>query len=169
MTIINTSILTVIVGMMGILLGTLIGPFINHRLTQDSKRKEILFNKKLEYFERVTTTIEENLKIYKRTIERVEETNSKKEFQKIENDLKKNRKKFEIMASPLYLNIKKISFLISLFVRDEGDIFNEIENLDKVERETQKIKILGGLNLNLNKLGKTGDTIINEMKKELKK
>ena len=169
MTLINTSILTVIVGMMGIILGTLIGPFINHKLTENTKRKEILFGKKLEYFEKVTNTIEENLKTYKRIIERIEETNSKREFEKIENDLKKNRKKFQIMASPLYLNIKRISFLIELFVRDEGDIFDEAENLKKIDKESQRIKILGDLNLNLVKLGRTGEIIINEMKKELKK
>lgn len=166
---INTSILTVIVGMLGILLGTLISPFINHRLTENSKRKEILFNKKLEYFERVTNTIEDNLKIYKRTIEKIEETNSRKEFEKIQSELKQSRKKFQIMASPLYLNIKRISFLIELFVRDEGDIFQVISNLKEIHKESQKIKIINDLNINLIQLQKTGEAIINEMKKELKR
>jgi len=165
--VINTNILTVIVGMLGIVLGTLLSPFLNHRLSQEYKRKEILFTKKLEYFENLTKTIEENLRMYKINYKLFEE--KKKKAEEIMENLKKQRKRFSILSSPLYTDAKKISKTINLFVRGEKAIFFEFRKLNMVKKTEQEKAVLNEINKKLIKLETLGESAIFEMKKELKK
>jgi len=164
---INTSVLTVIIGMMGIVLGTLLSPFLNHRLNQELRKKEILFSKKLEYFENLTKIIEENSRLYRISLLLAEE--KKEKIEKIIGNLKTQRKRFNILSSPLYVDARKISKAINIFVRGEKAIFFEFEKLSKTKRPEQEKIIFNDINKKLIKLGQLGEIAILAMKKELKK
>jgi len=161
-----TTYLTVIVTLIGILVGSLISPRIQHSIGRQYNRKDLMFQKKLTYFESVIETVERNKRLYFNLLCKTEE--SKKDFQidDIIEELKKSRKKFNIMASPLYFNTKVISEKIMLFVRIEKDIFNKI-NLVKGIKKERKEKIIRQLKDDLKKLDKEGNEILYEMKKEL--
>ena len=87
----NASMLAVLVGMLGIFFGTLISPYINHKLTQRYNRKDLFFKKKLEYFEGITECIEKNIKLYRNSINKAEQNNQ--ETKEIIENIKKERKK----------------------------------------------------------------------------
>ena len=46
--------------LIGILVGTIISPRIQHKMGVQHGKKEVLFKKKLEYFEKIIETIEKN-------------------------------------------------------------------------------------------------------------
>jgi hypothetical protein len=161
-----TAYISAIVMLIGILVGTLISPRIQHRVGIQYSRRDLIFQKKMTYFESVIETIEKNKRLYYNLISKIED--SKKDFKvdEILEELKKNRKRFNIMASPLYFNTKIISEKIMLFVRIEKDIFNKI-NLLKDSKKEKRGKIIESLKNNLKKLNKEGMEILYEMKKEL--
>ncbi len=84
---INTGLLTVIVAMMGIFFGTLISPYLNHRLNLRTNRRDLFFKKKLEYFEKIAEGIENNIRIYRNSILKIKEENKlgvlKKELKRL--------------------------------------------------------------------------------------
>ena len=161
-----TPYLTAGIMLLGILVGTLISPRIQHRVGMEHNRKDLMFQKKLKYFESVVETIEKNKKMYYNLIFKIENSKTKSQMNKILEDLKRERKKFFIMASPLYFNTKIFSEKIIHFVRIEKDIFNDISRLKEAEKE-MKEEIIGQLKDNLKRLNKKGEEILYEMKKEL--
>lgn len=161
----NPSLLTVLVGALGILLGTLISPFINHRLTQRYNRRDLFFKKKLEYFERIVECIEKNIRLYKASIYRAEQ-NAKKVRPIIET-LKRERKNFLISSSPLYFDTLKLSRHIKNFTRIERRIFIELNDL----KPNKKIKesVIEDLKKQIEQLKQSGNEIIFEIRKEIKR
>jgi len=160
-----TPYLTAGIMLLGILVGTLISPRIQNRIGIEYNRKGLIFQKKLEYFEDIIKTIEKNKKLYSNLIHKIE-SEKKINIDKILEDLKKERKKFSVMASPLYFNTKSISEKIVHFVKIEKDIFNKISQL-KETGEDEKDETIEQLKNNLKRLSKKGEEILYEIKKEL--
>ncbi len=163
-----TSSLAALVGLLGILVGTLISPRIQHKIGVESSRKDLLFKRKLEYFEKIVDTIEKNKRMYHQVIGRIEDSKNNKDIRKIVSELKQNRKSFLIMASPLYFDVRAISEKIIRFVRVEKEIFNRISGLGKWNKEEMP-SLIESLKEHLEILYKRGDEIILEMKRELSK
>lgn len=161
----NASILTVVVGMMGIILGTFLSPYLNNRLNIRSRRKELFFNKRLEYFEEIAKNMESNIKMYHNNLSQIRVTKSKKEIYKILGKLKEERKKFNISASPLYFDTRKLSKRIIIFINFEKRIFFNMNQLSKSKKIDEKL--IQDIELNLERLKKAGTEVIQQIKKEI--
>jgi len=155
-------------GIAGVLIGASIGPLINHQLTTRYSKKDLIFKRKLDYFEKVLETIEKNTKLYKQQIRKLEASKDSKEIKKIVEEMKKERKHFFVMSSPLYFDVTKISKAIIHFVKIEKDIFNRISTLEKINEKEKEI-LVSQLKTMQVILEKRGSEILFEMKKELKK
>ena len=165
---ISSGALTAAVGFFGVLVGTLIGPYINHKLNLKNTRKDIIFKRKLEYFEKLSESIEKNIRTYHNSITEAESA-KKQKLKEIYEKLKQERKNFLIMASPLYFNIRNLSEKIVSFVDIEKELFKEFEKLTKSNNESQKEKIISDLKEKLKSLVDFGNRIVYEMRKELHK
>ena len=165
---ISSGALTAVVGLLGVLVGTLIGPYINHKLNLKNTRKDIIFKRKLEYFEKLSESIENNIRTYRNSITEAESARKQK-LKEIYEKIKQERKNFLIMASPLYFNIQNLSEKIISFVDIEKEIFKEFEKLAKLNNESQKEKTISNLKEKLKNLVDFGNRIVYEMKKELHK
>jgi len=161
-----TPYLTAGIMLLGILIGTLISPRIQHRMGIKHDRKNLIFQRKLKYFEEIVETIEKNKKMYSNLIFKIENSKTKSQTENIIEELKENRKKFFVMASPLYFNTKSFSEKIIYFVKIEKDIFNEISQFKEANKGTKE-EIVENLKDNLKKLNKKGEEILYETKKEL--
>lgn len=161
-----TPYLTAAIMLLGILVGTLISPRIQHQMGTEYSRKDLIFKKKLEYFENVIQTIEKNKKMYHNLTCKIENSKTNSQIDKCVEELKKERKKFSVMASPLYFNTKIISEKIIYFVRIEKDIFNKMSQLKEGDKD-EKERIIEQLKGNLKNLNKKGAEILYEMKKEI--
>lgn len=159
------SNITAIIMLIGILVGALISPRISNRISAEHSRKDLIFRKKLEYFEKILEIIEKNIRLYKQTIKEMEflSTNNK-ELKRLVIKLKENRKHFLIMSSPLYFDIKRISEKIIRFVRVEKEIFNRASLLEKSRDKKIAIEELKKI---LEMLKRRGNDILIEMRKEL--
>ena len=166
---ISSGALTALVGLSGVLIGSLIGPYINHKLNLKNTRKDIIFKRKLEYFEKLAENIEKNIRIYKNSIYETDSKKSKKDINKIFKKLKQQRINFLIIASPLYFNIHNLSEKITAFVNTEKDIFEEFKKLNRTKNEKDKINITENLKQKLKNLNTLGSSVVLEMKKELHK
>jgi predicted esterase YcpF (UPF0227 family) len=165
---ISSSLITTLSGMAGILIGASIGPVINNHLTAKYGKRDLLFKRKLDYFEKILDTIEKNTRLYKQEIRKLEVSKDYKEIKKFSQRLKTERKNFLIMSSPLYFDVRNISERIIRFVKIEKDIFNRISPLDKLN-EKEKGVLVEQLKRMLVILEKRGNEILFEMKKELKR
>jgi len=163
---IGSSLLTTLFGLIGVLVGACIGPLINHRVAKEYDKKEFLFKKKMEYFEKILIIIEENKRMYKIAIKKIESIKDNKKINEIVGDLKKNRKNFLVMSSPLYFNTRNLSEKIIRFVRVERSIFERISGLEKINKKESPV-FIEQLKQNFNLLNKRGNEILTEMKKEL--
>lgn len=160
-----TTYLTAAVGFLGIIIGTLISPRVNHKIGIEYGRRDLIFKKKLEYFERVIDTIDKNKKMYNDSICKLENVRNKKEIGRVMEEIKKNRKNFSRMASPLYFDTRNLSERVIHFVKIEKDIFNLMSELkDDLSKQEEIIEKLKG---NWKKLYKQGNDILFEMKKEI--
>jgi hypothetical protein len=160
------SNVTAIIMLIGILVGTLINPRVTHRISAEHSRKDLIFRKKLEYFENILGIIERNTKMYKHIIKRIEVSKSDKEIKKLVEEMKKRREHFLVMSSPLYFDIRKISETIIRFVRVEKEVFNRASLLETSKNKKASVEELKNL---LEILKKRGSDILIEMRKELKK
>jgi hypothetical protein len=162
-----TPYLTAVVMLLGILVGTLITPKINQKVNTEHNRKDLIFKKKLEYFEKIAEVIESNKRMYHQIIGKLECSKNKKDADKIVEELKQERKKFFIKSSPLYFDIRKLSEKIIFFVRIEKNIFQKIEQI-KEDRD-EKEDIIEQLKEDVKKLNIKGNEVLYEMKRELAK
>jgi len=159
---------TAISGMMGVVIGASIGPIINHQLNNKYSKKDLIFKRKLDYFEKVLETIEKNSKLYKQEIRKLENSKDPKEIKKFVKRLKQERKHFLIMSSPLYFDVRKISNKIIRFTRIERDIFSRVSQLETLNQKEKEI-LVEQLKRILIVLDRRGNEILLEMKKELKR
>lgn len=160
-----TPYLTAGIMLIGIVVGTIISPRISHKIGTEFSRRDLIFKKKLEYFEKIIETIDKNKKVYNDSICKLENVKGKKEVEKIMENIKQNRRNFSRMASPLYFNTQNLSEKIIHFVRIEKNIFNLISELKN--NPTQQEEVIEKLKEDLKKLYKQGNEILLEMKKEL--
>jgi hypothetical protein len=163
---IAASLLTTLFGLTGVLVGSLIGPLINHRVAKQYDKKELFFKKKMEYFEKVLVTMEENKRMYNLAIKKIEASQESKKIKEIIQELKNDRKNFFIMSSPLYFDTRNMSDKIVRFVRVEKSIFERISSLEKVNKKVMPA-FIEQLKQNFSLLEKRGDEILAEMKREL--
>ncbi len=161
----DSTSLTAIVGLLGVLLGALLSPYMNNRLNARYSKVGLMFQRKLEYFEKIIETMEKNRKMYANAICKLENVKRSSQIEKIIEEIKKERKNFQKMASPLYFNTQKISEKIIYFVRIEKNIFILISELK--EHEDKQENIIERLKDDLRKLNRKGNEILIEMKKEL--
>ncbi len=166
---INPSLLTAIGVLSGTILGTFLSPFLNHQLTLRYNRREFMFKKKLEYFEQVALCLEENIKVYKSAMKKVQVSHNKRAKEGMLEKIKSERKRFKIMASPLYFNVEKVSLKIREFVNVEKEIFQCFEALKDEKNGESFEKLEKHLEEELKKLVSLGNEIIIEMQKELGK
>jgi hypothetical protein len=162
-----TPYLTAAIMLLGILVGTLITPKINQKVSAEHNRKDLIFKKKLEYFEKIAEVIESNKRMYHQIIGKLECSKNNKENEKIIGELKQERKKFFIKSSPLYFDTRKLSEKIIYFVRVEKNIFQKVEQIK--ESKDGKEEIIEQLKDEVKKLNIKGNEILYEMKKELTK
>jgi hypothetical protein len=160
-----TPYLTAIMAIIGIAVGTLVSPRVNQRVNAEHSRKDLIFRKKLEYFEKIADTIEENKRLYHQIIGKIECSKNNKETSQIIEDLKQTRRNFLIKSSPLYFDTRSLSEKIVDFVRIEKEIFREIEKI----KEDKKEEAIEQLKENIKKLNMKANEIICEMKRELSK
>jgi hypothetical protein len=165
---IASTLMTTLFGLTGVLVGSLIGPLINHRVAKQYDKRELFFKKKMEYFEGVLLTVEENKRMYNLAIKKIEDSKEPNKVKEITEELKKNRKNFFIKSSPLYFDTRYISDKIIRFVRVEKSIFERFSGLEKVNKKDLP-KFIEQLKQNFQLLEKRGEEILLEMRKELKR
>lgn len=159
----DTGAITILVGVMGILFGSLISPYVNHKLTQKYQQRDLFFKKKMEYFEQITENIEKNIRLYKHSIKKLE---NKEKAENIIDNMKKERKNFLILTSPIYLNAINLSSCIRNFTEIEQEIFSMFNELNNQKKDKDKTIFI--LKEDLEELKKSGNRIIAEMKREIK-
>lgn len=161
----NLTVLTLLVGMFGVLFGSLMGPYLNNKLNRKHQKEELFFKKKLEYFEKITENIENNIRLYKNCIKDTETT--KPNIKKTIEILKKERKNFLILSSPIYFDTARLAECIKKFVQTEKEIFSDFNELES--NKNIKEEIINRLNRQLENLKMGGNSIVLEMKRELKR
>jgi len=162
-----TPYLSAIVMLLGLLVGTLITPKISQKVNSEYSKKDLIFKKKFEYFEKIAEIIEENRRMYRQIIGKLECSKSSKEITKIIEELKQKRKCFLMRSSPLYFDTQRFSEKIIWFVKIEKNIFQKVEQLK--EKIVEKEEILEKLKEDVKKLNTKGFEIIVEMKREISK
>ena len=163
---ISSAVTSTMIGMMGVVIGAIISNYFNQKIARESARKDIVFKKKIEYFEKIVDTIEKNTKLWQNSIKDLERQVEKKKVQKIIDNLKLNRKKFEVMTSPLYLDTRQITKIIKIFVNIEKIMFSFLEQLKRYSKENEEENILG-LRKSIKELELTGNKIIFELRTNL--
>jgi hypothetical protein len=160
-----SNIGTALIGVMSAVFGAVIGYYFNQQLSLRNARKDIIFKRKLEYFENLAETMEINLKMYKNASVSIKLKSSKKNVANILREMKENRKNFKIMASPLYFNVRSISRKIIDFVNAEKEIFTKFQNLEKKRPTSQDFK---DIEEKINFLRDNANKILDEMRSEIK-
>lgn len=155
---ISSIMVSSVIGMFGVVVGAVISNYFNQKIARQSARKDIVFKKKIEYFERILECIDSNIELYKNSIRLIEHNYSTKQVSKVINDLKLKRKRFEIKNSPLYMDIRKMSGKIIQFVDKEKSIFFYLEGMK--ENKIAKERAIYQLNLDLEKLKEVGGQIV---------
>lgn len=151
---ITAAIVTTITGLTGIAIGASISNYVSHKVARMEGKKDTLFKKRLEYFEKITETVIKNIQMYKHSIKQLEKSANKKEINSIIKSLKKDRKKFEVMSSPLYFDTRLLSSQIKHFVNIEKGIFFEFEKMVKNENPRTHLSVLKDYYQKLNWLGR---------------
>jgi len=152
------AIVTTLTGVLGVVVGATISNYVNQKIARQSAKKDIILRKKIEYFEKVVDSIGNNIQLYRKFIKKAEKIRTKKEAADILSELKKSRKKFELMAGPLYLDTRPISLRIKQFTDIEKTIF---EYFGKISQPNyQKEDILHALKISLSDLEKVGNSLI---------
>jgi len=160
----SSVVLSTFIGMFGVVIGAIISNYFNQKIARQSAIKDLIFKKRVEYFEKLLECAEKNIELYKNSIRELEKNSDKKSINKIISKMKKDRRKFEKMNSQLYLDIKKISAMIKSFVETEKSIFF---NLEQFENFPDKKKKIYELNICLLKLEKITDGLIIILRKKL--
>jgi len=162
------SNLTAIIMLIGIIVGAVISPRMSHKIGYEYNRGEVIFRKKLEYFEKILETIENNKRAYNIAIKKIGISKNKSAVKEIVAEMKQQRMRFLPMSSPLYMDTRNISEKVIRFVRVEGIIFNRIEGL--VTKNKKEVKLITAqLEKDLEILTLRGNEILFEMRKETKK
>jgi hypothetical protein len=153
-----------IIGIVATIIGQEYSTWRNHQRRMDFMQKEILFKKKLDYFENLMELLETNLKISAEIIKNIR-NDDKLEFKKSNNDFFENIEKlksFTISKSEIYNNNKKIWELFINFLVEGKKAIDKltINSNTKNHKELEQI---------LNPLCLAAYQIVEEIKKEINK
>ena len=159
----SSALTTTLIGMLGVVVGAIISNYVNQRIAAKSSRRDLFFKKKVEYFDRVVGCIENNLKLYQTARKQIERNPRRASVEKVLKHLKKNRVKFEIMTSTLYLDTEKFSAGIKNFVRVERKIFFFLDRL----KERVNGGLLEGFRQSLHELEELRTGIVSSMRYDL--
>ena len=162
----SSAVLTTMIGMLGVIVGAVISNYFNQRIVRKSARKDIIFKKKMEYFEKVVNCVEKNTELYSNYTKSIEKNT--KNPKKVLDKVKRERQNFDIMTSPLYLDVKPISNRIKQFVNSEKKAFLYFERLKNSKGEERE-EIIRGLKINQKELEIIGERIIQQLRNELSK
>lgn len=165
---VSSILTTTFIGILGVVVGAVISNYFNQRLARQAAKKDIIFKKKIEYFEEIVKSLNNNEKVYKNSINEAIKSQNKKKIGKIIENMKKNRSKFSIMTSSLYLDTKPLSMMIRQFVGLEKRIFVYFERLMKEEKQ-EKEEVLKGLKISLKEIEAAGNKIITILRFNLAK
>lgn len=157
------NVIAILTGLIGVLCGTSLSSYFNLK----SSRKDLLFKRKLEYFERLARDVEDNCRLYKKSILSLSHRTHKNVIKGLVGELKKNRKNFLLAASPLYFDVERITGTVTRFVGIEKDIFALFENLLATGVSLSKDRIIFELHGLLQKLEQAKQLVIREMRGEL--
>jgi len=160
----SSVVLSTFIGMFGVIIGAVISNYFNQKIARQSAIKDLIFKKRVEYFEKLLECAGKNIELYKNSIRALEKNSDKKTLDKIVSKMKKERRKFDKMNSPLYLDIRKISAKIRRFVDIEKSIFFDLE---RFENFSDKDKKISDLNLCLVELKKITEELISILRKKL--
>ena len=160
----SSAVLTTFIGVLGVVVGAIISNYVNQKIAARTAKGDVIFKKKVEYFEKTVVCIEKNIKLYKNSIMEAERNPNKQAVNKIIRKLKEKRMKFDIMTSRLYINSNFLSDRIKKFAGIEKAIFILFENL---EDKSHKEETIPGLKENLKNLGFVGSEIISVMRNNL--
>jgi hypothetical protein len=164
---ISSALTTTSIGMIGVVFGAILSNYVNSRIAMKNSRREIIFKKKLEYFESVVQSVEKNTKLYLQSIREFEKSPNKKTALKIIKKLKSGRSRFDARTSPIYLDTRIFSQNIKRFVSLEKIIFISFESLVKLDSE--KSQIINSIKINTKLIIKMGNQIISDMRADLAK
>jgi hypothetical protein len=162
---ISSALITTMTGMLGVIVGAVISNYLNQKIARQSAKKDVIFRKRIDYFENIVKCIDKNTQMYYKSIKDLETNPKSENVNKILVSLKKNRKKFEIMTSPLYIDTRPISRMIKKFVGIEKNIFKYFKNSGKIDND----EIMKGLKDNFRELKLTGTRIITQLRENLLK
>ena len=160
----SSAVLTTLIGMLGIVVGAIISNYVNQKMAVRTTRRDIIFKKKAEYFEKTVECIEKNAKLYKNSIREAERNSDKQAVNKIIKKLKEERMKFDVMTSRLYIESNFLSNKIKKFTSIEKSIFILFEKLKNENREEETMQ---SLKESLKILGFVGSEIISGMRNNL--
>ena len=160
---ISQSAITVLTGLIGVLCGTSISSYFNLK----SARKDLIFKRKLEYFEKLARDLEENFRLYKKPALSITNKTKKSKIKQALEELRKNRKNFLIAASPLYFDVDKMTPRVTYFVNIEKNIFSLLEKLITEESALSKEKLILELQGSLPRLDRAKQLVILAMRQEL--
>ena len=160
----SSILITTLIGMLGVVVGAIISNYFNQRIAAKSARRGLVFNKKIEYFEGIIETIKNNLKLYRNSLKEYEK---KRKTKKIIENMKKNRKKFEIKNSEIYLDTRIISRKIKQFVINENNIFKSFENIEKNNEDKETLVKL--IKESIKNLERISNSLVDYMRAEIEK
>lgn len=144
-------------------MGAAISNYVNQMIAAKSARRDLLFKKKVEYFDRVVNVIEQNIKLYRTWQRKLETKASKKMIEQAITTFKKKRAHFDIKTSALYVDVEAFSRDIKHFVGYEKHVFALVERLSHEEYEST----MDTLRQVLHGLEQAGKQIITKMHRSL--
>lgn len=161
----TSALTTTLIGMFGVVIGAIISNYVNQKIASRSARYDLIFRKKIEYFDRMVGAIEHNLKLYTLWRRKLEVKCNSAIVVKALKDLKKNRKHFDISTSALYLDVEVFSPAIKSFVAVEKQVFALFDRLKKDDPES----VLDTLRGVLYRLSLVGRDVVSRMRAQLVK
>jgi len=162
----SSAFITTITGLIGVVIGASISNYVNHQIARQTSKKDTLFKKRLEYFEKIVDTVIKNTQMYTKALKRLESSPNKKQIKEILRNIKEERMKFEIMSSPLYFDTRVISNLINDFVNIEKEVFLDLE---KIYKQGISEELVSALKEILSRLNKAGYKIIIDLRTDVSK
>lgn len=162
---ISSAMVTTLMGMLGVVIGAILSNYVNQKIARQVAKKDIVFKKKIDYFEKIVDTISKNTKLYKNSINRLGLIKNKRDIANIYTTLKKDRRKFEVMNGPLYMDTHFISVEIRKFVAIEKIIFR---SFDRMQCDESSVDELGkDLKLHFKQLETIGSKLIVFLRQDL--
>lgn len=160
----------------GALIGSIIAPYFTHRyslkkLDTHHKRKieylkeETFFKRKLNYFERITEAIEDNILFCDFAINHIKNCEKEEDWRKVKAMLE-NSKILQMQGSPLYSdNLKKTAIGIVKYLRAWEELIKVTRKMPKTKNERKNL--IEHIKKIREKMMSSGKETVEQMRKEL--